>query len=233
MPRKRRCYVPGVPAHIVQRGNDRQAVFFDDSDYATYLSFLRESAERYGCAVHAFVLMTNHVHLLMTPHDESSISRVLQHLGSKYVTYVNHTYKRSGTLWEGRHKGSVVDSERYALVCSRYIELNPVRAGMVLEAGLYRWSSFRRNARGETHEWLVDSQGYRNLGTTAIERQKIYGRLFEGLVKERDVDSIRTHLESGTPLGSDRFRREIESMIGRKLGYARRGRPAKKGSDPF
>jgi putative transposase len=131
MPRKPRFYLPGIPAHVVQRGNCRQATFFSDDDYAAYLNWLHEGAQQHGCAIHAYVLMTNHVHLLVTPAQSESISRLIQYVGRHYVTYVNHTYRKSGTLWEGRHKGCLVSSEEYLLACMRYIELNPVRAGMV------------------------------------------------------------------------------------------------------
>ncbi len=146
MPRKPRFYLPGVPAHIVQRGNDRQATFFGDGDCAAYLGWLREGADRHGCAIHAYVLMTNHVHLLLTPEEPDSISRLVQTVGRHYVTYVNHTYGKSGTLWEGRHKGCVISSDDYLLYCMRYIELNPVRADMVSHPQDYRWSSYHVNA---------------------------------------------------------------------------------------
>ncbi len=148
MPRKQRFFLAGVPAHLVQRGNNRQAVFYDDSDYRAYLGWLVEGAQRYGCAIHAYVLMTNHVHLLLTPRDRDSISRLLQYVGRRYVAYVNHRYGRTGTLWEGRFKASVIDASEYLLRCYRYIELNPVRAGMVDSPRGYRWSSYRANAQG-------------------------------------------------------------------------------------
>ena len=138
MPRKPRYYLPGIPAHVVQRGNCRQAVFFDQGDYTAYLNWLKEGAAKHGCTVHAYVLMTNHVHLLMTPETTESISRTVQYIGRHYVTYINHTYGKSGTLWEGRHKGCVIASDDYLLACMRYIELNPVRAGMVTKAIDYR-----------------------------------------------------------------------------------------------
>jgi putative transposase len=147
MPRKPRFFLPGVSAHVVQRGNNRQAVFYDDADYLTYLDWLEEGAKRYGCVIHAYVMMTNHVHLLATPQEKESISRLLQHVGRRYVPYINHTYGRSGTLWEGRFKASIVHASEYLLACYRYIELNPVRAGMVKTPRGYRWSSYRANAQ--------------------------------------------------------------------------------------
>jgi len=148
MPRKPRFYLPGIPAHVIQRGNSRQAVFFSDEDYTAYLDWLKEGAEKHGCAIHAYVLMTNHVHLLMTPQTREAISKTIQFVGRHYVTYINHVYGRSGTLWEGRHKGCLISSEEYLFSCMRYIEMNPVRAGMVETPAEYPWSSYRWNATG-------------------------------------------------------------------------------------
>jgi len=128
MPRKPRMYIGGLPCHVIQRGNNRDACFYSDQDYQFYLYQLGEVCRRYSVQLHAYVLMTNHSHLLMTPKDEWGISRVMQSLGRCYVQYINKTYRRTGTLWEGRHKSSLVDADRYLLACYRYIELNPVRA---------------------------------------------------------------------------------------------------------
>ena len=143
MPRKTRVYLPGVPAHIVQRGNNRNACFFAEQDYAYYLEALAQGLRRFGADLHAYCLMKNHIHLLITPHYKDSISRVIQHMGRQYVRYINKTYSRTGTLWEGRHKGSLVDAEHYLLTCYRYIELNPVTAGIVTRPDMYPWSSYR------------------------------------------------------------------------------------------
>ena len=142
MPRKPRSYLPGVPAHVVQRGNNRNACFFADEDYLFYRECLSEGLRRYEVRLHAYVLMTNHVHLLLTPSDETGISCLLQHVGRLYVLYINKTYRRSGTLWEGRHKASLVDAENYLLACYRYIEMNPVAARMVEAPDQYQWSSY-------------------------------------------------------------------------------------------
>lgn len=131
MPRKPRMYMAGMPCHVVQRGINRDATFYSDDDYLFYLTCLDDGMKRYRVAVHAFVLMTNHVHLLMTPNDNEGISRLMQSIGRRYVQYVNKTYRRTGTLWESRHKASLVQEEQYLLKCYRYIELNPVRAEIV------------------------------------------------------------------------------------------------------
>lgn len=225
MPRKPRFYLPDVPAHVVQRGNNRQAVFFADSDYRAYLSWLKEGAARHGCAIHAYVLMTNHVHLLMTPQARDSISRTIQYVGRHYVTYVNHEYGRSGTLWEGRHKGSVISSDAYLLACSRYIELNPVRAGMVELPGDYRWSSFRSNAFGKHDALLEPSTTYRTLGNTPESRRHAYRELFQNALDAQQIHAIRSAVQTGTPLGNDRFREHVEMVLECKVGQARRGRP--------
>jgi len=194
-------------------------------DYAAYLDWLREGALKHGCAVHAYVLMTNHVHLLLTPATEASISQTMQFLGRKYVTFINYKYRRTGTLWEGRHKGSVIDSVAYALACSRYIEMNPVRAGIIdLPAG-YRWSSYRHNAHGEGPDWLLPTAEYLALGNDARERQFGYRELFRCALEAEEVHAIRTCVQSGTPLGNDQFREQIARMTGRSVGEAVRGRP--------
>ena len=149
MPRRPRMYLPGLLYHIVQRGNNREACFFDPDDYQRYLEFLVESLHRYDVSLHAYVLMTNHIHLLMTPKNKEGISRVMKVVGSRYAQYMNKKYNRTGTLWEGRHKPSVIDSQTYLFTCYRYIELNPVAAGMVARPEEYQWSSYGVNAWGD------------------------------------------------------------------------------------
>ena len=228
MPRKLRFYLPGVPAHIVQRGNNRQAVFFSNEDYQAYLEWLKEGADKHGCSIHAYVLMTNHVHLLVTPESRESISRTIQFVGRNYVTYINRVYARSGTLWEGRHKGCIVAADRYMMACSRYIELNPVRAGMVERPEEYRWSSYRANAQGKASNILERHSLYMKLGDTDELRRFAYRELFRNSVEPDLIDSFRSTLQTGTPLGNDRFREQIEEALGRKVGQARRGRPSEK-----
>jgi len=164
MPRMSRLALPGVPLHLVQRGNNRQACFFHEADYSFYLQSLFACAARYHVAVHAYVLMTNHVHILATPADKSGVSRMMQLLGAIYVTNINATYRRTGSLWEGRFKSSLVDSGSYCLACYRYIELNPVRAGMVLRPGDYRWSSYGVNACGHASAGIEPHEQWRALG---------------------------------------------------------------------
>ncbi|MGH8525252.1 MAG: transposase [Gammaproteobacteria bacterium] len=171
MPRKTRMYLPGIPVHVVQRGNNRDACFFCEDEYRDFLDRLREGRGRFGVALHAYVLMTNHVHLLMTPRDTAGISRLMQHLGRHYVLYVNRQYRRTGTLWEGRYKASLVQADKYLLTSMRYIELNPVAAGMVQSPEQYRWSSYRWHAWGEPNPWLRDHDLYVRVGASEHDRQ--------------------------------------------------------------
>lgn len=203
MPRKPRFYLPGTPAHVVQRGHCRQAVFSGDSDYRAYLRWLAEGAVKHCCAIHAYVLMTNHVHLLVTPASSEAIALTLQYVGRRYVPYINHAYDRSGTLWEGRHKGCIIDSERYLFACMRYIEMNPVRAGMVARAGDYRWSSHASNAGGCPDELIVPHALYNSLGDTPGERRLRYREMFDVVLEPHQVRNIRVTVQSGAPLGSD------------------------------
>jgi len=223
-------YLPGIPAHIVQRGNNRSACFFCDDDYLLYKELLGEGLRRYGGELHAYCLMTNHVHLLITPCEKETISLVVQHVGRQYVQYINRTYRRSGTLWEGRHKGSLVDAEAYLLRCYRYIELNPVTAGMVDNPGEYPWSSYRANALGEADSLVSPHSVYQSLGTTRMEQVSGYRALFMIAMTSRDVGEIRHGIESNHPVGCDRFKAQIEEALDRKLGTGKRGRPAKDGS---
>ena len=155
MPRKPRMFLAGVPCHIIARGNNRSVCFYADADYLFYLECLNDACIKYGTVIHAYVLMTNHVHLLITPSTTSAIPKVMQSVGRRYVQYINKTYRRSGTLWEGRYKASSVDAEAYLLACYRYIELNPVRANMVKQPIEYRWSSYAVNCGFKPRKNLV------------------------------------------------------------------------------
>jgi len=230
MPRRLRMYMAGIPCHVIQRGNNRNACFYAEQDYSFYLDCLREACRRYRVAVHAYVLMTNHVHLLMTPYDAEGISRVMQSLGRRYVQYINLEHRRSGTLWEGRHKASLIDAENYLLTCMRYIELNPVRANMVDHPAGYRWSSYRNNAQAEVSSPLTPHPIYRALDPDTAQRQYYYRSLFEHQLTSRDIHSIREAIQFAPPLGDEKFKRRIETALGRPTGYAKRGRPAIKES---
>ena len=227
MPRPTRLDVPGVPQHIIQRGNDRQPCFFADADYLRYRSDLREVAMREGCAVHAYVLMTNHVHLLVTPMTEGAIGRVMQSLGRRYVRYINDRYRRTGTLWEGRYKACLVENGAHLMRCHRYIELNPLRAAMVIDPGDYPWSSHRSNAYGEYDPLVSQHAGYLSLSSNPTERQRVYRALVMETVGPDEVDVIRRHVQCQHAYGSNRFRAAIEAQLGRPAGPRKIGRSKK------
>ena len=164
MPRRPRLSLAGIPWHIIQRGNNRSACFYADDDYRKYLDTLKEQAIKFDCAIHAYALMTNHVHLLLTPARQDSAALLMKHLGQRYVQYINRCYRRSGTLWEGRFRSCLTQSEDYVLACYRYIELNPVRANMVQCPGDYPWSSYRANGDGRANPLLTPHAEYLRLG---------------------------------------------------------------------
>jgi putative transposase len=227
MPRKPRFIIPNVPVHIVQRGHSRDPVFFEDADYLAYLGWLKSGAERYHCAIHAYVLMTNHIHILATPRETDSITRMMQYVGRHYVPYINHTYGTSGSIWEGRYKASLVQDENYLLTCMRYIELNPVRADMVRSPAYYRWSSYRANAQGKADELIRPHAIYLSLARNSEKRCEAYRELFKAHVEPQDLNDIRSSLQTGTPLGNDQFKQKVEAKLGLKVGQAKRGRPFK------
>lgn len=227
VPRPKRVNIVGIPQHIVQRGNNRQACFRDNADYRLYLHLLAVACSRHSCDVHAYVLMTNHVHLLLTPHQPTGASLVFRDLGRDYVRQFNKRHGRTGTLWEGRFKSSLVDSDHYLLACHRYIELNPVRAKMVDSPADYPWSSFRTNALGEHDDLVVAHRFWSLLGSDDSVRRRAYLRLFEQAVDSDTIRVIRDGLRKGIPTGSETFRRKLETSVKRKIGNRKRGRPRK------
>lgn len=227
MARLPRYFVPGQAQHIIQRGNNREIIFVDQSDYTFYLECLKDAVDRYGLSVHSYILMTNHVHLLVTPEDESSIGKTLQSVGRRYVQYFNYTYERTGTLWEGRYKATLIDSEQYLLTCMRYIELNPVRAGMVKHPIDYAWSSYACNAKGEENTLVTAHDLYLRLGRSAAARKSAYRQLFRASLGKNDISAIRESTNKGWVLGNDRFKEKIEQLSGRRASPKPKGRPRK------
>lgn len=228
VPRRRRVLLSDYPLHIVQRGINREPCFFTDEDYYCHLHWLEESARACGCAIHAYVLMTNHVHLLLTPGETGSPSRLMQSLGRRYVQYANRFYRRTGSLWEGRFKSSVVQAEDYLLACQRYIELNPVRAGMVADPGQYRWSSYRANGLGQADARLTPHSLYLGLGKAAKERCLAYRMLFRPELDAEAAGDIGQALRLGMPVGNARFAETICARLGIRFNSGRRGRPVMK-----
>jgi putative transposase len=227
MPRRARLSIPGIPWHIIQRGNNRSACFYADEDYPLYLDLLEELAGKFGCAVHAYVLMTNHVHLLLTPEKEDSAALLMKHLGQRYVQYINRTYQRSGTLWEGRFRSCLTQSEDYVLACYRYIELNPVRANMVRHPREYRWSSYRANGEGRSNTLIQPHDMYQRLGRTPESRREAYRGLFKAHLDHEMLDQIRSATNGNYALGSARFQEEIERILGRRVTKGKAGRPVR------
>lgn len=230
MARLPRYVIPGQPQHIIQRGNNRQTIFAAEADYQFFRDALIEASDKYGLVIHAYVWMTNHIHLLATPNYDDSISKVFQSVGRKYVQYFNYTYKRSGTLWEGRYRATVVDRELYLLTLMRYIELNPVRAGMMAHPRDYPWSSYAFNAQGEVglnSSWLIHHEEYVRLGRNAADRQGAYRQLFRAAISGVDLKAIRESTHKGWALGSDRFKAQIEALSQRRATSKGVGRPRK------
>ena len=233
MARLPRYVIPGQPQHIIQRGNNRQVIFAAEADYQFFRDALVEAANKHDLAIHAYVWMTNHIHLLATPGEENSISKVFQSVGRKYVQYFNFTYQRSGTLWEGRYRATVVDSERYLLAVMRYIELNPVRAGIVAHPRDYVWSSYSFNAQGERSlnaRWLTPHPEYIRLGRNVSERQAAYRQLFRAALPRDELNAIRECTHKAWALGGDGFKAQIESLGQRRAGSKGVGRPRKEKS---
>jgi len=226
MSRKPRFVLPGVPQHIVQRGHNRGACFFNEFHYKYYIDMVRSSAEHNDCAVHAYCLMTNHVHLLVTPFTEFGLSHFMQDIGRKFVRYVNRASERRGTLWEGRYRANLVDSEAYLLTCMRYIELNPVRAGMVQHAGEYPWSSYASNAYGKDSGLIQPHPTFLNLHAEDGARQAIYRELFSNRMDEYILSSIREALNQELVLGRDDFKEYVAKLVQRQVRPGKPGRPA-------
>ena len=227
MPRRARVAIAKVPWHIIQRGNNRSACFFSEEDYLLYLRLLKQQSLKHGCAIHAYCLMTNHVHLLLTPEEASGPSLMMKNLGQCFVQYINRTYERSGTLWEGRFKSCLAQDENYAMHCCRYIELNPVRANMVRYPGDYPWSSFRHNAGGLENDLITPHRSYMSLGGNALHRRRAYRSMVESGLSEELVRSIRSATNGNFVLGDERFSREIEVSLNRRVLPGRSGRPSK------
>ena len=209
MPRPPRLVLPSVPLHIIQRGNNRIPCFASRNDYLVYLDMLRECAYDCGCAVHAYVLMTNHVHLLLSPDDDDGVSTMMQRLGRRYVLYFNRRHARTGTLWEGRFRSSLVQDERYLMICHRYIELNPVRAHMAHVPSDYQWSSHLANAFGQQNSLLTPHVVYTRLGGDPMTRQSAYRDLFTEALSDDDLHQVRQAGNRNRPLGAERKLPEI------------------------
>ncbi len=225
MPRRPRIKLAEVPQQIAQRGINREPCFFAEEDYHCYLHWLQKSAADWHCAIHGYVLMTNHVHLLVTLEKPEGIAKMMQSIGRRYVQYINRSYRRTGSLWEGRFKSSVVQAEEYLLTCMRYIELNPVRANMVNDPAQYRWSSYRRNGLGQKDERIKPHSLYLALSKDEASRLAEYRGLFRSELDESAPDDIRVALTQCQPLGSERFIEMTCAAVGMRRAHKKPGRP--------
>jgi len=230
VPRRARVSIPGIPWHIIQRGNNRSVCFFTDEDYQLYLHLLKEQADKTGCDIHAYVLMDNHVHLLLTPKQKESAALLMKNLGQRYVQYINRTYQRSGTLWEGRYRSCLAQSEDYVLACYRYIELNPVRANMVNHPREYLWSSYKTNAEGKKNQLITPHEQYLELDHRNLERRKAYRGLFKVCAEQSLDNEIRAATNGNYVLGSIKFQEQIAQALGRRVTRGKAGRPKREGS---
>jgi putative transposase len=229
MARQARILLPHIPAHLVQRGHNRSPCFFTPADRARYLALLGEHAVGQRVAIHAYVLMTNHVHLLVSAVDPGGIGRMMKAVGERYVDYINRLHRRSGTLWGGRFWSGLIEADDHFLVCSRYIELNPVRAGIVADPARYEWSSYGVNALGATDPLVTPHELMRALGRNASERCQAYVELFEQQIPGSMLERIRKSVRLGLPVGSDDFVQRVSERIGRKLFPGKVGRPPRNG----
>jgi putative transposase len=223
MPRLPRFYIPGLPLHVIQRGNDRAMVFKTADDWRFYRRCVVYASRRHGVAIHAYVLMTNHVHLLATPSRRAGIPKMMQSIGRVYVTYFNRRYSRTGTLWEGRYKATIIEDETYLLACMRYIELNPVRAGMVTSPAQYPWSSYHANASGRQDGVLQAHETYRRLGRSPVERRTAYRALFADAIPDESLRAIRDATQNAWALGGSTFRHNV-TLLSRRAERTHRGR---------
>jgi REP-associated tyrosine transposase len=212
MPRKPRAFLADQPQHIVVRGHNRDPIVARKADYQYFVECLQNGRERYGLAIHAWVLMTNHIHLLVTPETGQSLPKTMQWLGGHYARYFNRCYRRSGSLWEGRYKSSLVDTERYLLLCYRYIEMNPVRTNMVEQASDYPWSSYRGNALGQADSLLTAHPVYLALGQDTEARQAVYKSLFKEVLGTKELTAIRRGTQKEQAVGNPEFLTKMASL---------------------
>ena len=228
MPRQARIILRNTPHHIVQRGHNRQAVFIEDADYRYYIATLREWKEELNIKVYGYCLMTNHVHLIIDPcDDEDNLGKFMKRLAGRQTRYVNALERRTGSLWEGRYKSSPIETDTYLLACSRYVELNPVNAGMVKQASDYEWSSYRQKAGVEKEMWVDNDPIYIGLSKDKNERMQRYKKYINQPVPEEEKQLIGGALQRGQLTGTHRFVEEVERRLGIRVEQRKQGRPKK------
>jgi len=227
MARLPRLVVPHQPHHIVQFGVDRQLIFRESADHVVFLNYLRDAAKQYKVALHAYVLMPTHIHILATPEDSEGLARMMQWVGRHYVPYFNRKYGRVGTLWQGRFKAAVIDAASYFITCCRYIEQNPVRAGIVVDPIDYPWSSYAHHIGAKPNPLITDHPLYWALGNTPFEREIGYKNLAEQALTPNELRELKDSVDKGWVLGSEQFKVGLEKQLNRQVRPEKRGRPAK------
>ena len=225
MARLPRLTLPGYPHHVIQRGNNRQAIFATVADYQVLLALLLENAKKFQVAVHAYVLMGNHFHLLATPLTVDGLPKLMQAVGRSYVRYFNGTQKRTGTLWEGRYRSTLIQSDRYLLACMAYIDLNPVRAGLVLQAQDYPWSSHAHYLGVRTDPLVTPHALYWDLGNTPFAREAAYAELVQSGVSQVQQAALTEATLSGWALGESKFVADLQKKTERRVSKTAAGRP--------
>lgn len=225
MARLPRLTLAGYPHHIILRGNNRQAIFIDTADFQRMLALLQTHAQEQGVQVHAFVLMSNHLHLLLTPLEDKSLPQMMQALGRAYVLYFNKRHSRSGTLWEGRYRSALIQTERYFLACMAYIDLNPVRAGMVAQAADYAWSSHGHYIGSRQEMWLSPHPLYWGMGNTPFAREAAYAGLVQSGVNQTQQQALTSSALSGWALGEEDFVQGLQKQTPRRVRPVKAGRP--------
>ncbi|MBI3283705.1 MAG: transposase [Burkholderiales bacterium] len=229
MARLARLVIPHQQHHLIQRGNAGTPIFRDTQDYAMFLDWLKEAARQFQVAIHAYVLMPDHLHLLLTPADESGLGKMMQWLGRHYVPYFNRKYQRSGTLWQGRYRATVIEAARYFVPCSIYIESNPLRAEQVADAADYPWSSYRHHIGMLIDPLITDHPLYWALGNTPFQREAVYREQMQASLPEREMRELTLATLKGWMLGSDAFKAEMSKLTARRVEPIKRGRPRKQG----
>ena len=225
MARLPRLTLPGYPHHVIQRGNNRQMIFADTQDFETMLALLAESAKKFAVAVHAYVLMDNHFHLLATPATAEALPLMMQAVGRSYVRYFNNRHGRNGTLWEGRYRSTLIETERYLLACMVYIDLNPVRAGMVAQAADWRWSSHANSLGLRADGFITPHALYWALGNTPFAREAAYGALVQAGVSAGQQSALTDATLRGWALGEDDFVAALQKKSARRVSKSKAGRP--------
>ena len=225
MARLPRLTLAGYPHHIILRGNNRQAIFMDSADHQRMLALLQNHAKELGVQVHAYVLMSNHLHLLLTPLQNDNLPKMMQAVGRSYVLYFNKRHGRSGTLWEGRYRSALIQTERYLLACMAYIDLNPVRAGMVAQSADYPWSSHGHYIGRQSEAWLTPHPLYWEMGNTPFAREAAYAAMVQAGVHQEQQQALTSSALSGWALGEDGFVEGLQKQTPRRVNPAKAGRP--------